>query len=249
MNSSGSRPFADKKSLSHMKSKLLAEQVEEQLFQYIQDRSLKPGDRLPNEFELAEYFHAGRSTIREAVKLLASRGVLSVRRGSGTYVTGTAPADLDPLGLLRLDAGRLELALDLADIRMLLEPGMAELAARSAGPEDIKRLREACALVEQRIQEGESYIKEDIAFHICLAECSKNRVAGQLIPLIDTAVLMFVNVTHTRLTQETILTHRAIVEAVEAGDFIGARSAMMMHMTYNRSLIQRLMREAEAGEE
>ena len=85
--------------LSTIKSKLLAEQVEEQIYRYIVDTSLEIGSKLPNEFELGEKFGVGRSTIREAVKLLASKGVLEVRRGSGTYVINKTPADLDPLGL------------------------------------------------------------------------------------------------------------------------------------------------------
>ena len=68
---------------SHLKSKLLAEQVEEQIYHYILDTPLDPGSKLPNEFELGEKFGVGRSTIREAVKLLSSKGIVEVRRGSG----------------------------------------------------------------------------------------------------------------------------------------------------------------------
>lgn len=75
--------------LSQLKSKLLVEQVEERIYRYIVDTPLKPGTRLPNEFELGEKFGVGRSTIREAVKLLSSKGIVNVRRGSGTYVLTT----------------------------------------------------------------------------------------------------------------------------------------------------------------
>ena len=122
--------------LTNIKRKLLAEQVEEQIYRYILDTPLEIGAKLPNEFELGELFGVGRSTIREAVKLLASRGVLEVRRGSGTYVINKTPADLDPLGLQGL-GDRMSLALDLADVRILLEPGIAEMAARNATEEDI----------------------------------------------------------------------------------------------------------------
>ena len=93
--------------------------------------------------------------------------------------------------------------------------------------------------MEDKIGNGENYIDEDIAFHTCVAECSQNRVVQQLIPIIDTAVLMFVNVTHKELQQETILTHRAVTEAIAERDSIGARSAMMMHLTINRDAIKR----------
>ena len=68
---------------SHLKNKLLAEQVEDQIYHYILDTPLEPGAKLPNEFALAEKFRVGRSTIREAVKLLSSKGIVEVRQGSG----------------------------------------------------------------------------------------------------------------------------------------------------------------------
>ena len=72
---------------SNMKQKLLAEQVQEQIYRYMKEQNYQIGDKMPNEYELASLFSVGRSTIREAVKLLASKGLLEVRRGSGTYVS------------------------------------------------------------------------------------------------------------------------------------------------------------------
>lgn len=227
---------------SNLKNTLLAEQVQEQIYQYILDKPLEVGEKLPNEFALGERFGVGRSTVREAVKLLVSRGILEVRRGSGTYVVSTTPADLDPLGLRNLE-DKMALALDLANVRIILEPGIAEMAALNATDEDIEKLRSLCDSVEQKIKEGDNYITDDIAFHTCVAECSKNKVVEQLIPLIDTAVMMFVNVTHKKLMQETIMTHRAVVDAIAEHDSIGAKTAMMMHMTYNRNMIKKLMNE------
>lgn len=228
--------------LSNLKSKLLAEQIQEQIYQYILDTPLEIGTKLPNEFELGEKFGVGRSTIREAVKILVSRGILAVKQGSGTYVVSTTPIDLDPLGLRAVE-DKMALALDLANVRMILEPGIAEMAALNATKADVEKLRYLCDEVEKKIREGNSYIQEDIAFHTCIAECSGNKVVEQLIPIIDTAVLMFVNVTHKALTEETIMTHRDITEAIAERDAMGARAAMMMHMTFNRNRIRQLMKE------
>lgn len=230
---------------SNIKRKLLAEQAEEQIYRYIIDTPFEIGSKLPNEFELAERFGVGRSTIREAVKLLASKGVLEVRRGSGTYVMNQTPANLDPLGLQGL-GDRMSLALDLADVRILLEPGIAEMAARNASEEDIEELRQLCGQIEKKLENGEDYVQDDIDFHTCVAKSSKNRVVGQLIPIIDTAVMVFVNVTHKRLKEETISTHRAVTDAIAERDPIGAKSAMMMHMAYNRNLIKQLIKESDS---
>ena len=217
---------ANKGELSNLKNKLLAEQVQEQIYQYILETPIAVGAKLPNEFELGGRFGVGRSTIREAVKLLISRGILEVRRGSGTYVED-----------------KMALALDLVNVRIILEPGIAEMAALNATQEDVLKLRNLCDSVERKIKIGDSYIEDDIAFHTCVAECSKNKVVEQLIPIIDTAVLMFVNVTHKKLTDETIMTHRAVTEAIAEHDPIGAKTAMMMHMTFNRNMIRQLMKD------
>ena len=68
-------------------------------------------------------------------------------------------------------------------------------------------------------------------------------MVGQLVPIIDTAVMMFVNVTHKKLIDETIMTHRMIVEAIANHDPIGARSAMVMHLNFNRTYIKKLYDE------
>ena len=238
----GRGPMSD---FSHLKNKLLAEQVEDRIYHYILDKPLNPGDKLPNEFELGELFGVGRSTIREAVKLLSSKGIVEVRRGSGTYVVTIVPVT-DPLGL-RAVQDKNALALDLVNVRLLLEPGIAEMAANMATEEDIIRMNNLCDRVEYKIKAGEHYIEDDIAFHTCIAQCSKNMVVEQLIPIIDTAVMMFVNVTHKQLTQETITTHRMIAEAITAHDPIGARSAMTMHLTINRAAIKKLCEESSRG--
>ena len=125
---------------SHLKNKLLAEQVEDEIYHYILDTPLEPGAKLPNEFELGEKFGVGRSTVREAVKLLSSKGIVEVRRGSGTYVVTTAKGLSDPLNL-RSVQDKNALALDLVNVRLLLEPGMAEMAALNASDEDIERIQ------------------------------------------------------------------------------------------------------------
>ena len=81
--------------------KLLAYEVEEKLLKYIQDKPVLSGEKIPNEFELSELFSVSRNTIREAVKILASKGVLDVRQGAGTFVLSSSTIDDDPLRLGR----------------------------------------------------------------------------------------------------------------------------------------------------
>lgn len=80
-------------------NRLLGNQIEDELMNYIIGEPIEIGQKIPNEFELAEMFGVGRSTIRETVKALVSKGVLEVRRGSGTYVISINSVEDDPIGL------------------------------------------------------------------------------------------------------------------------------------------------------
>ncbi len=226
--------------------KLLGSRIERQLISYIQEEPIPVGEKIPNEFELAEKFGVGRSTIREAVKGLVSRGMLEVRRGSGTYVISTYPAEEDPLGLGRYD-DKYQLALELFEVRLMIEPEIAAYAAKNASDEEIKELFELCDEVEKIYRSGENHVRKDIELHTMIAQCSKNRVVEILVPLIDSAVHTFANVTHRELMEETIETHRAIVNAIAAHDQVGARCAMVMHLTYNRQMIVRMLKEQNAS--
>lgn len=222
--------------------KLLGEQVEEELMNYILQESLEAGQKIPNEFELAEKFGVGRSTIREAVKGLVSKGILEVRRGSGTYVLATSLPEEDPLGLSKLE-DKYTLALELFDVRLMLEPEIASRAAEFATEEQRKKIVQLCDETEALYLAGENHIRKDIEFHTCIASCSRNRVVETLVPIINTAVMTFANLTHRILRDETIETHRAIVNAIVDGDSVGAKCAMVMHLTYNRQELVRLMKE------
>ena len=123
-----------------MDRKLLGSQVEDALFAYILNEPVEVGQKIPNEFELAEQFGVGRSTIREAVKGLVSRGILEVRRGSGTYVVSTSSLEEDPLGLSKFQ-DKYKLALELFDVRLMLEPEIAALACEYASDEEREQLK------------------------------------------------------------------------------------------------------------
>ena len=222
----------------------VGKKIEDSLMEYILNEPVAIGEKLPNEFELAEKFGVGRSTIREAVKSLVSKGVLEVRRGSGTYVVSTSSLEEDPLGLGRFE-DKYHLALELFEVRLMLEPEIAALASEYASEEEKAQLESLCDQVERQYTAGINHIKKDIEFHTCIAKCSRNRVVEILIPLINSSVSTFANVTHRLLRDETIRTHRAITEAILARDSVGARCAMITHLTYNRQKLLELLEDQE----
>ena len=189
----------------------------------------------------------GRSTIREAVKGLVSRGILEVRRGSGTYVINTSSFEVDPLGFGKIE-DKYKLALDLFDVRLMIEPEIASLAAQKAGDEEKRRLKELCDKVEQLYNDEKDHLEMDVEFHTHIARCSQNRVVEMLVPLINSAVITFGSLTHRKLKQETIETHRAVTDAIVCGDSVGAKCAMIMHLTYNRQMLVKMMESHQKGE-
>jgi len=126
---------------------------------------------------------------------------------------------------------------ELFDVRILLEPEVAATACRNATEEDKKRIKELCDEVEQLYMAGKNHIQKDMEFHEAIAKCSGNRVVEVLIPVILTAITTFANLTNRKLQKETIETHRKITEAIVRGDGMGAKCAMIMHLTYNRQTL------------
>lgn len=121
----------------------LGQKTEDRLMKYILDKPVKIGERIPTEGELTELFEVGRSTVREAVKGLVTRGVLEVRRGDGTYVISTIYMENDVLRFGNVE-DRYRLALDLFDVRLMIEPEIVTWACRKATEEQIQKLKQLC---------------------------------------------------------------------------------------------------------
>ena len=225
--------------IEKMGKQQLGSRLEDELLNYILRTPVDVGQKIPNEFELAEQFGVGRSTVREAVKGLVTRGILEVRRGAGTFVVSHHSLNEDPLGLARLE-DKYKLALELFELRLMMEPEIASLAAQKAGAGEKMRLQELYS-------NEEDHLAKDVEFHTHIARCSQNRVVEMLIPLINSAVTTFGSLTHRKLKQETIETHRAVTDAIVKGDSVGAKCAMIMHLTYNRQMLVKMMEEHGEG--
>jgi len=135
------------------------------------------------------------------------------------------------------------LALDLAEIRLQMEPWVAGMAAERATAEDLKNLRDACTVVEQDILAERDHSKSDVAFHVAIAECTHNLVVPKLIPIITYAITLFVSLTESRLRMETLVDHRELLDAICSRDGERAASTMTRHIEYNRALMQEIVGE------
>ncbi|MGX7058454.1 FadR/GntR family transcriptional regulator [Vagococcus humatus] len=211
----------------------LSESVAKEIEELIKTEQYQPEDQLPSEFELAESLEVGRGTIREAIKLLAARNVVEIKRGKGTFVTETPGLTEDPLGLAYI-SDKHQLSKDLMEVRLMIEPKVAELAAQRATSEDIQRLTQLSQEIETLIKADEDHTQKDIEFHEAIAKASGNLVVPLLLPVIQSGVSLFVNLTDRSLKTETIETHRGILEGIKNHDPVLARNQMLQHLQYNK---------------
>lgn len=161
----------------NIERKKLGDQVIHQLQEKISLGELKPGEKIPTETELMALFGVGRSTVREAVRVLAKAGLLEVRQGDGTYVLDRTN-NLEPLEHRLRRASILEVY----EVRRALELEIAKLAARRRSEEDLLAMRESLAKRREarRVNDNRSYVDADLFFHLAIAAASKNSVLTDL---------------------------------------------------------------------
>ncbi len=227
------------KTVQQHKETSLAERVAQQISDLIKEQNIGVGDKLPNEFELAESLNVGRGTIREAVKLLVARNCLEIRRGKGTFVTDEIGRVNDPFGFDYI-ADKVKLAEELYEIRMRMEPWIASLTAQRIREEEKEELMRRCEAVEQSIASGEDHFEADEAFHHYIAQCTHNSVLSEMISVITYSVQLFTRYKDPALLESTIRLHRATAEAICANDPEAAEKYMREHVLGNRNNINKL---------
>lgn len=204
---------------------------------------LKPGDRLPPEKELSERLGLSRSSLREAVKALEIIHVLDVRRGDGTYVTSLTPDLL--LGAMSFvaDIHQDSSVLELFAVRRILEPAAAAMAAARAKPADVARLH---ALLTE-VGEGtpvDDLVAHDLVFHRSICGLSGNAYLTSLLDSLSGSTLrarVWRGLTEEGSVERTLTEHRAIVDAIAAGDAELVRSRVTVHVSGVAEWLQRAL--------
>ncbi len=212
-------------------SKTLVEQTAKQILEMIQNK-YPTGSKLPTERELQEVTGAGRNSIREALKILASRNIVEIRQGSGTFVSNKKGVSDDPLGF-SLISDRVKLTKDLLQVRVIIEPQIAELAAQNATSEDIENLEKVLVKMESLMKDKKDYSSLDNDFHISIAKCTHNIVMENLIPVISSGVTVFAKEVEETEFEKTLISHRLIFEYIKDHKPIDAKNQMEYHLLYN----------------
>jgi GntR family transcriptional repressor for pyruvate dehydrogenase complex len=215
-----------------VRSARLYEQIVQQVEESIVKGSLRPGDQLPPERELAEQFGVSRTAVREAVKALREKGLVEAYPGRGTFITdGTTHAIRQSLDRM-IRIGQPEGSVYLAEVREILEPEIAALAAVRADEQALTSMREPIGVMDKAYKDPDAFIEADLDFHLALGEAAANPL---ILSLIDSIVALL-----REQRMKIFLVeggpergqhhHKLILAAVERHDPEGARNAMRAHL-------------------
>lgn len=211
----------------------LVDQVANDITRLIIDGHLAPGTRLPSERELAREIGVSRTVIREAVRVLAAKGLLETRQGIGTTVlTVTRDQIVEPLSLLvQIQEGGVAFE-DLHQVRSILEVEIAGLAASQATEADITNLRRIMIEMEESQDNPDLFAVRDTEFHQALGQMTHNPILGLLLGVIRDLLQDYITQVTRRINpaEQVLPYHSRILEMVAAGDEQGAREAMHAHL-------------------
>jgi len=222
----------DKPLYRAVRTSRLYEQIVEQVEQSILKGQLKPGDQLPAERDLAQSFGVSRTAVREAVKTLREKGLVEAYTGRGTFVTnGTSNAIRQSLDLM-FRVSQQEGSIHLAELRQVLEPEIAALAASRIEDQLLATMREAVTAMDRSLQDPDSYIEADLDFHLAMAEAVGNPL---ILSLLD-SIVGLLREQRSRIfsvdggPERGQFHHKRILQAIERRDPDSARDAMRAHL-------------------
>ena len=197
------------------------------------EKRYQPGDKLPNEIELSEELSISRTTLREAIRILVTNGVLEIKRGRGTFVKedidlSSTMKSLNDLPNVRIDAR------DLYEMRLIFEPEAAYYATLRASDTELKRIVEYGKQIEEKIKLNKDRTEIEQKFHKSIAKATHNEFMDKLMPVIFQAINKGVILSQKNelVVRDTINDHKLIMEFMKARNPEGARSAMKIHILH-----------------
>ena len=215
-----------------IQSSRLYEQIVQQIEESILKGELSEGSQLPAERELAEQFGVSRTAVREAIKALQEKGLVDAFPGRGTFVTrGTANGMRRSLDRI-LKSGEADGLAYLVEVREMLEPEIAALAATRADYQDLAAMREAIDVMDNAGPQSDSYVEADLDFHLALAEAAENPL---ILSLLD-SIVGLLREQRIRIffedggPQRGQYHHARILSAIERRDAEASRAAMRDHL-------------------
>ena len=207
------------------------DRVVEHVRRLIEKGTLGPGDRLPGERDLAQELGVSRPSVRSGLEALEAIGVVVSRRGAGTFIA-EGPPDLgtEPLSLLA-SLHRLTAA-EMFEARLVLEVGVAGLAARHATADALATMADVVSEMFASLEDPKAFLVHDVRFHRAVAAGCGNRVLAALMEMVSAQFyeLRKQTIGRARDLKESAEMHRRIYRAIRAHDREAAQAAMTEHL-------------------
>ena len=213
----------------------LSEQLSERLIRMITNGELNPGDKLPNERELAETAGISRTSVREALRELELRGLISRKPGRGTIVEAQTRPELHAGMLGSMEAPQRMLR-EVMDLRAVIEPPMAERAALRGRATELGALLHPLELAEAELRRDEPsmqlLVRLDVEFHAGVAKLTQNPMLVRLLDVANEWMAPSRETAHQTMTriEKSVAAHRRIYEAIRGHQADNAREAMSGHI-------------------
>ena len=212
------------------------------ILDWIVDEGIEPGEMLPNEATMASVLRVARATLREALRLLATHGVIEVRtgRGGGPVVQEPSAAAFAQQSLMLLQFMRVRYQ-DLLEGRQLLEPTIAQAAARHGDSASLAELEDCAAHLADTVDDPVKYRAALTRFHLILGDCTGNSVVSVINSVFAQASQLVhegIPVPH-RHRKGTIDWYSRVAEAILAGDEEGAASTTEAYLSHYRRWLDR----------
>lgn len=227
-------------SLKSLRSKPISSSIVEMVTHYLLSGELKPGDKLPTEVELTQLLGVGRNSVREAIKMLSSLGVVEIRRGTGTFIAKSVSSSVVNSFMLSLVFEQ-RTSRELIEIRLLLDGGCTELAMEKVGKEDIDLLEEANLQLKEEAEKKNRNLKKirdlDLKFHETLYELSGNRLLAKIGKAIYTMFTASIEKTIEVDPFTGYRNHQLIIEALRCRNAEMIRDVMRESLSFWIKLI------------
>ena len=214
------------------KGRRLYEDIVQEFSSLIRQGVLKPGERLPSERVLADQLQVSRSSVREALRSLELQGLVISKRGSGTFINTDNLESMVALLASTLTSGADTLK-HIFEMRHMLEPQIAALAAQRANKQEVAELESILEEQVKEIADGGTGVDSDTAFHFAMASATHNSALVKVISAVEDILRRSRNqsLQEPGRPQRSLASHREILGMIHSGDASGARRAMEYHLT------------------
>jgi GntR family transcriptional repressor for pyruvate dehydrogenase complex len=236
--------------LSKIDRTSIKDQALEQIRRYILSGAVQPGQRLPSERDLAEQLGVGRNSVREALRVLETLGLIDIRIGDGTYLAQDTSSNIGrSIGLsLAVHGGTI---VEIISARRMIEVAAVGVAAQEASAEEVQLLEQELERMEAQPADIREYLKADMMFHRLLGRMTHNPIVAHVIDSLITMLEVALKETQgdeLKTSMEAMASHRDVYEAIKARNPAAASDAMDRHLHFSTELWQAIISLSAASQ-